>query len=673
MRYQNPQFLYFLFSIAIPIFIHLFNLRKHKVVYFTNVKFLKEIKSEKKKRNKLKEILILLSRILAISSIVFAFSNPYLPLSKKNTISKNTFIYIDNSFSMDDISEQGRLLDVAKEKGLKILDKSEKSNNFWVLTNDFNSSENFQKNKTEARKTILSIQTSSQIKTKEDILEKKKSINNQPSSLFLISDFQKSSTNINQFLLKDSSNRTILVPLEKELHNNISLDSCYLKTSINKTGNRSVISALVTNNSIVKKEDIIVTLNINNSNKTQQNISLLSGETKKINLNFVSDERRINNGVISIEDHPITYDNKLYFSFNIENNIKIFQIFEDENTNINKLFGKEENIEYTKQNTHQIDYDKLRDNNLIILNELFEFSSGLTTALNQFIEQGGSICIIPSKNMNTDSYNLFLQSLNTNLFTTNSEIYTKISDLNLKHPIFNNVFSSKKLREDINLSSVNYYYNLSKKSSVIKENIFKLENGDEFLNYYTKGKGEIYLFTAPLSSGSNFTKHALFVTTFYNMALHSIKTDEIYYNINKKSEIKLIKTNPEKENIYHIKSENQDIIADYIHQANTPYLSTHNQIKKDGHYQLTQENKLLNSISFNYSREESNTEQYKAAELESFIKVNNLENTSIFSSDKSITENMKKLDNTKEYWKLFILLALLFITLEILLIKTIKT
>ena len=61
MRYQNPQFLYFLFAIAIPIIIHLFNLRKHKTVYFSSILFLKEVKSEKRKKNKLKQLLVLLT------------------------------------------------------------------------------------------------------------------------------------------------------------------------------------------------------------------------------------------------------------------------------------------------------------------------------------------------------------------------------------------------------------------------------------------------------------------------------------------------------------------------------------------------------------------------------------------------------------------------------------
>ena len=120
MRYQNPQLLYFLFAIAIPILIHLFNFRKHKTIYFSSIRFLKEIKEENKKKSKLKNILILLSRILAITFLVLAFSKPYIPI-KNQQKTENIFIYIDNSLSMDADFGEGNLIEIAKEKARKII------------------------------------------------------------------------------------------------------------------------------------------------------------------------------------------------------------------------------------------------------------------------------------------------------------------------------------------------------------------------------------------------------------------------------------------------------------------------------------------------------------------------------------------------------------------------
>ena len=79
MAFVSPIFLYGLFALAIPILIHLINFRRYKKIWFTNVKFLAEIKQERQKRSQLKQWLLLAIRLLIIASLVIAFAQPYLP------------------------------------------------------------------------------------------------------------------------------------------------------------------------------------------------------------------------------------------------------------------------------------------------------------------------------------------------------------------------------------------------------------------------------------------------------------------------------------------------------------------------------------------------------------------------------------------------------------------
>ena len=60
MNFLYPQFLYALALVAIPIIIHLFNFRKFRTVYFSNVQFLKSAKEKTKSQSQLKHLLILL-------------------------------------------------------------------------------------------------------------------------------------------------------------------------------------------------------------------------------------------------------------------------------------------------------------------------------------------------------------------------------------------------------------------------------------------------------------------------------------------------------------------------------------------------------------------------------------------------------------------------------------
>ena len=76
MQFKHPEILYALFLLLIPIIVHLFQLRRFEKVPFTNVKFLKQVELQTRKSSKLKKFLILCSRLLALTGLVFAFAQP---------------------------------------------------------------------------------------------------------------------------------------------------------------------------------------------------------------------------------------------------------------------------------------------------------------------------------------------------------------------------------------------------------------------------------------------------------------------------------------------------------------------------------------------------------------------------------------------------------------------
>ena len=99
MQFIYPEFLFALSVLAIPIIIHLFNFRRFKKIYFTNVRFLKEIKQDTQSRSRLNHLLVLLSRLLALTFLVFAFAQPFIP-AKTNKVqsgTKRVSIYVDKA------------------------------------------------------------------------------------------------------------------------------------------------------------------------------------------------------------------------------------------------------------------------------------------------------------------------------------------------------------------------------------------------------------------------------------------------------------------------------------------------------------------------------------------------------------------------------------------------
>ena len=115
MSFLYPAFLTALATIAIPIIIHLFHFRRFKKVYFTNVRFLKEVKQETSSRQKIRNLLVLTMRILAIAMLVLAFAQPFLPKSDQVKQGMQAIsLFIDNSFSMNARAQEAPLLELAK-------------------------------------------------------------------------------------------------------------------------------------------------------------------------------------------------------------------------------------------------------------------------------------------------------------------------------------------------------------------------------------------------------------------------------------------------------------------------------------------------------------------------------------------------------------------------------
>ncbi|MEK6571479.1 MAG: BatA domain-containing protein, partial [Bacteroidota bacterium] len=125
MIFLNPAVLFGLIAVAIPLVLHLLNLRKLRTVEFSTLAFLKELQKSKMRRLKLRQILLLILRTLLIACLVLAFARPALRgtgVSGLGTHAKTTAVLLfDDSFSMTATDEHGSLLNQAKSVSLDVL------------------------------------------------------------------------------------------------------------------------------------------------------------------------------------------------------------------------------------------------------------------------------------------------------------------------------------------------------------------------------------------------------------------------------------------------------------------------------------------------------------------------------------------------------------------------
>ena len=675
MKFAYPEFLYALFAIAIPIIIHLFNFRKFKKVYFSNVEFLKEVHQETQSKSKLKHLLILLSRILAITFLVLAFAQPFIPSNKsaKANQSHAVSIAIDNSFSMESTGKLGNLLDEAKAKAIEIVSSYASTDQFMITTHNFSAGDQRKLTNEEAINKIEEIAISSKTKRLSEIYSRNKdglnSSETTNKSLYIVSDFQKTTSDF-LAISADSSINTYLIPTHANQPANIYIDSCWFESPTHLLLQQEQLKVVVKNDADHPLENIPVKLYINDQIVAPVIANIKANDETILTFNYQNKSKGIQHGKLELRDSPVTTDNTFYFSYAISENINILSIYQKEaNKSLASIYQTDPIFNFSAFNVNQLDYSLIKKSNLVILNNLDEINSGLSSALKSFVDNGGSLLILPSKEIDLASYQEFMALLTINYYTSLDTHATKINDINYEHAVYKNVFESKP-KSRLNLPLVASHYRVSTHKTSFKTNILTLQDGNTFLSEYQLGKGTVYLSSVGLApTFSNLINHALFVPTFYNMALLSQTSYPLFHIIGNNSVININQV--EKDNVYHIKNENFDMIPRIRHQNNSTTIFINSGINSAGSYFLKNTNTTI-GLAYNYNRAESELACLTANELAEQLNRSNINATLINAQNSSIKTALNDAQLGKKYWKICIILALFFLAAEIVLLKIFK-
>ncbi len=682
--FLNPSFLWALTAVAIPVIIHFFNFRRHKTLYFSNVSILKEIRNETRSKSQLKNWLILLFRILTITALVLAFSKPVIPLTENKTEitkkGKRVAIYIDNSFSSNTESKNGIVLNVAKQKAVKIAESLPPDYEFVLITNDFDpAQENFQN-----REKIIqnigkltfspSVRKLSEVKQRASFLLKDLSGKYSNNSLYLVSDFQKCSADFDKFV-NDSTITVLFIPMINQKTSNLFIDSCWFDTPYRMKDRQEEINVRISNFSGESFTGIPLKLYINDSLKAISNFDIKAGEKVVKKLSFTNFTSGIVHGKLEITDYPVIYDNLLYFSYSIKNSIKILMIDENKpNPFFKSVFEGDEYFELTSFTKMNINFSDFSSQNVIFLNGLKEISSGLRQELMAFIEDGGNLIINPNNESDIQSYNNFLSGFGIS-FKNIDSTKASVKKIDLNDNLFKEVFDN--IDEKAIMPIVFENYNTVHQSSSKALSLLSLENGKDLLISTDAGKGKLYLFTAALNRKTNeLVKHPIFVPAVYNMCFFSGKQSDIYYNIGNNNAVSIAKPKGQVE-VFHIVS--PDKKTDFIPE-NVPDFSRksirllmHNNIYYAGNYNILSGNQIIEGFSFNYNRLESMLEFFSPDEIKNVIEEKGLSNATIIDSNDELLSTAVKTSGTgTNLWKYFIILALIFIAFEILTIRLSK-
>jgi len=680
MAFLYPGFLWAFFILIIPIVIHLFNFKRYKTMYFSSLAFVKHVDEKTKATKSLKNILVLLSRLLAFAFLVLAFAQPYFTSKNDGEVSKASFLsmYIDNSFSMQSRGAEGQLLSEARENARSIIKNASLDTRFIIVTNDFSGSEERIMTKVEAFEKIDNIEFSPITRSLNEVIQwqennfsKKNLEDGIQIQNVLLSDFQEINLKFNSKL---NVEEILMYPikLNAETDNNILIDSIWFSSPIHKVNTKNELNIRIQNNSPLNLTNTEVIIAIDSYKKTIF-VDIPENQSIVTKIGYMDKSIGFKTGKVQVVDNQVFFDDTYYLSYKVKKNINVLILNDDDAIpNLSMVLDLDDYFQYTTIDIKAITKGDLDNVDLILLNGTNKISNGLTTYISDFISNGGSVALFPGKTPIPNEWNNLLSKLKLPLLGKKISTGTRIQSLNYADPFFRSVFKTE--NNKLNLPSVQSVFQAVSNNQSIYSPLISLQNGLPLLAL-SQTNGNAFMFYSSLHPDfGNFSKDALFPTLILRMSEISQRKLPEYLILGDDSRFpiyhKISIDNP-----VHIIGENLDLIPPSISISGVTYI-TLNSLEKNngfisGNYSLNTEIPLGN-ISINYNRRESELNcgtNNLIIDLLKKIGAKEIVFNEVGSNHKLSTIDI---DKPFSYWKICIIFTLIFVLTEMLLIRLLK-
>lgn len=658
ISFLHPEFLWGIFTISIPILIHLFAKRKYKKVKISSIQLLKSLEKESIQKLKLKELLILIIRILFILCIVFMFSNPIIHTKtsvKSSFQNDRLFLVIDNSLSTQYSGKDSRTIFQEEKEFLKNIYNQYKDqfkiyilyleqNKWQMLVADQN---------TEIEDLIKNILPTSTIFSLSNLNSKlEKNITTEGNNILLIlSDFQ-NNCHIDSIAINDNFKKYfILFPFGYS--RNLGITNIKLKKKTVFLGAQNMVVATIKNFSNEEYTSNVY-LEIDNKIVAKSKLSLHGLESKEVPFSFFADKKGWQKGKIIISNDDFSYDNQFYFVFYVPEKINVLYVNNGAKTAmiqslkaLQESYSKHLEIDYAPSISN-MDLMKYR---MLIIQSPFSYLKNTEFPLNLYLQKGRTLIVFPIIEKNDISTSLtLLGKIKLNKFLTDS------IKLTLDNQFLPSPYSDfKYILGEIPIffkRVVHIQYKGGKE-------LFRYKNGWPFLIRIKQGNGIIYLATADIRNHfSNFRISPIlfsFLTRSIVGSANPYSNVKLFYNINEINKIENIAAKYFYSSLNMSDPKNRKSNIKIIAGKTEPALEEI--IENQGFYTLSSTRDTL-YIALNLSHQESSREQLDPK------KIKYLGNGEVAVYNE-IKEKGIKLQSEIYLWKYLLMMAILFLLIEV--------
>ena len=686
MTFLNPFVLFGLAAAAIPILLHLLNLRKLKTIDFSTLRFLKELQKTSIRKLKAQQIILLILRTLIVIFSVLAFSRPTIKstLPSIGTHAKSSIIVVlDNSLSMDITDEDGNRFSKAKKLTSEILGALEEGDEMafiplssLIKNRKRSFSRNFAWLKEEIDHCSVNPATASLndgLRAAQGLLDASLHVNKE---IYILTDLQQQeihSLELDSIKLFDDKTSVFLLPsLESKnsIDQNISIDTAIFISRVYAKDKPVELQTKLYNSSVSDAKGIIVSVLFNGERGAQRTVDIGAGSYINVSLQGIPHTTGLIKGEIQIENDVLESDNHRYFSFIISSAPKVALIGNQLETDFISISIAPHASLLKSYSANQSASVHFEDFDLLIL--ATTLSQTEMQRIDAYIQNGGSVLFFPSSTESIAVQQQFFSGMGLGpiIFQEFSESNPGICiSADRQHPILQGVFKG-----------FNSESGLGDSPKIIKalcsqagQSIISMQGGS-FLNEIRRGEGKVmYCAVPPSPAWSSFPFTGLMPTIIYRSAQY-LSAKEVF-TLEKtagQEAIILIPTKSSASSIFTIKDPNG--IESDMQAADLPggMSLQFGKPEMTGVYGVFSKDKNpITSLIVNQSSKEGHLIYKNVQESMPALKkrLNYPESLIVLNKNESIANSVAKARIGTELWRFFILLALLCAITEMIVAK----
>lgn len=679
MTFLNPAALWGLLALSVPIIVHFFNLQRPRQVLFSNVAFVKEVKRTVVRRVNFQRWLLLILRLLALAAIVFVFANPIQVESGKQLLqgSRSVAILVDNSESMRSSNERGEYFRQAISLSRNLVKAYGQEDEFLVTGSSNLSLQSGFTGKDEVGDHLEQLELEQNTRSLGDLLSVAPNLFDRASGavkeLYIISDFQESTvlSDSTELLLSDSTILVRLLPVASRQPDNVYVEDHQVVSKILAQDRPVTFQLSLVNGGKNAVQDLNVRIVLEGTVVAISNQGLEAGEKKPIELSFIPNKSGWLTGYIELDDQPIDFDNKRFFSLYVPSQEKVLLVESQTSPNINLLyedvFKQFDTKIVSDRNLASVNFQDYRS---IIWTGLNRLSTGLASQLTEFVNNGGSLLVFPGESVDGGSWNSWLSSMKVGKIDTRIEVEEGVEarSYDLQHPVFEGIFTSQQARANPDFIRVFKYYPLALTGAIPQARILSIDGSTPLLVENGVGAGQFFLFSFFSSnSWSDLQVKTIFPPLLFRITQLMNQSGNLTFDqeIGAFTPLELKASTQQRLDLRNEKGE--IFTPERYEQAGRSRLVFDNMSLKAGNYDVVQKDSVLMSISFNVSDLESMLSFAQQEELTDLIEEKGLEDQIMILSalDREVTDEIQQARDGVPLWKWFLWIAVICMLIEV--------